>query len=68
MSVQQRGKLTTWKDDRGFGFIKPDQGGKDVFLHISAVNGASRRPKLVTSSSDIRELVLAEKEKNGEAV
>jgi cold shock CspA family protein len=46
MSVQQHGKLATWRDERGFGFIKPDHGGKDVFLHISAVKGASRRPKV----------------------
>lgn len=41
-----QGKLITWKDDRGFGFIKPDDGGKNVFLHISALKGASRRPKV----------------------
>ncbi len=41
----RKGKLTTWKDDRGFGFIKPDDGSKEVFLHISELKGASRRPK-----------------------
>lgn len=41
----RKGKLTTWKDDRGFGFIKPSDGSKDVFLHISALKGAGRRPK-----------------------
>ncbi|NEO21376.1 MULTISPECIES: cold shock domain-containing protein [unclassified Moorena] len=44
--VLHQGKLITWKDDRGFGFIKPNDGGKDVFLHISALKGASRRPKV----------------------
>jgi cold shock CspA family protein len=41
-----KGQLTAWKDDRGFGFIKPEGGGKDVFLHISALNRAARRPKV----------------------
>ncbi len=41
-----KGQLVTWKDDRGFGFIKPDDGRKEVFLHISALKGAGRRPKV----------------------
>ncbi len=44
--VLSKGRLTMWKDDRGFGFIKPDDGSKEVFLHISVVKGASRRPKV----------------------
>ncbi|MGR9116510.1 MAG: cold shock domain-containing protein [Gammaproteobacteria bacterium] len=39
-----KGILKTWKDDRGFGFIKPDDDSKDVFIHISAFTNASRRP------------------------
>jgi CspA family cold shock protein len=39
-----RGALKTWKEDRGFGFISPDNGGKDIFIHISALKGMSRRP------------------------
>ena len=41
-----KGQLMTWKDNRGFGFIKPDDGRKEVFLHISALKGAGRRPKV----------------------
>lgn len=44
--VLYKGQLTTWKDERGFGFIKPDGGGKEIFLHISALPNASRRPKV----------------------
>ncbi len=42
--VLQKGTLKTWKDDRGFGFIQPDNGDKDIFIHISALKGMARRP------------------------
>lgn len=44
--LPSKGKLKTWKDDRGFGFITPDEGGKDVFLHISTLKNARRRPRV----------------------
>jgi cold shock CspA family protein len=42
----RKGQLIKWDDDRGFGFIKSSDGSKQVFLHISAFKGASRRPKI----------------------
>ncbi len=41
-----KGKLTVWKDERGFGFIKPSDGGRDVFLHITGLKKANCRPKV----------------------
>jgi uncharacterized membrane protein YsdA (DUF1294 family)/cold shock CspA family protein len=31
----ESGKITSWKDDKGFGFITPKSGGKAIFIHIS---------------------------------
>ena len=42
-SVRHQGKLVDWHDDRGFGFVQPADGSKQVFLHISALDSA-RRP------------------------
>lgn len=43
-TTENKGFLKTWKDDRGFGFIKPEDGSQDVFMHISALKGMARRP------------------------
>ena len=31
------------RTEKGYGFIQPDQGGKDVFVHISAVERSGMR-------------------------
>lgn len=40
------GRLTKWNDERGFGFIQPIDGSKEVFLHISALDRGIRRPQV----------------------
>ena len=37
------GTVNWFNEQKGYGFIQPDDGGKDVFVHISAVEQAGLR-------------------------
>jgi cold shock protein len=39
----QKGTVKWFDTTRGYGFIQPDGGGRDVFVHISAVEAAGLR-------------------------
>jgi len=42
--MRYQGKITNWKDDKGFGFISPNGGGNQVFVHIKSFANRQRRP------------------------
>lgn len=35
-----KGTVQRWLDGRGYGFIKPDEGEEDIFVHHSELRGA----------------------------
>jgi CspA family cold shock protein len=40
----EAGTLVWWSADRGFGFIRGDAGGADMFLHVSELEAAGIDP------------------------
>jgi len=38
-----RGTVKWFNEDKGYGFITPEQPGKDVFVHFSGISGRGRR-------------------------
>ena len=64
--MRVKGKITSWKDEKGFGFITPNGGGKQIFVHIKAFNTRKKTPAVnqivtYTVSTDKQGRLCAEK-------
>jgi len=44
--MRTKGKIASWNDDKGFGFIEPLDGGKRVFIHIKSFARRNPRPAI----------------------
>jgi CspA family cold shock protein len=59
--MSQTGTVKFFSNDKGYGFIAPDQGGNDAFVHISAVERAG----MVTLNQNQRVSYELETGRNG---
>ena len=59
--MRQNGTVKFFNQTKGFGFITPDEGGKDVFVHVTAVE----RSGLGTLDEGMRVSFDTEPEKHG---
>ena len=41
--MSKQGQVKWFNEQKGYGFIQPDEGGKDVFVHASALERAGLR-------------------------
>jgi CspA family cold shock protein len=44
-SIMQKGSIKFFNESKGFGFITPQVGGKDIFVHATGLNSAKYKPK-----------------------
>lgn len=57
--MRSKGRITSWNDDKGYGFIAPMDGGKQVFMHVKALSNRNHRPAV----NDVVTYALSKDEK-----
>jgi CspA family cold shock protein len=59
--VSLTGRVKWFSDSKGYGFITPDDGSNDVFVHFSAIQGGSDFKTLAENDRVQFEIVQGDK-------
>jgi uncharacterized membrane protein YsdA (DUF1294 family)/cold shock CspA family protein len=46
IGMRYQGKLVEWDDDKGFGFVLPNAGGRKIFVHFNEFASRKRHPEV----------------------
>ncbi len=44
--MRSRGRIVSWNDDKGYGFVSPRNDGRRLCVHINSFSGRNRRPSV----------------------
>ena len=60
--ARETGKIAFYNHNRGFGFIAPDRGGKDVFVHVRTLEQAGIDESTIAEGDRLEYEIIADRD------